>query len=155
MGIETSKVFPVILLTFVVGAVAGCGSSSKDATTSSSATYTSAAAAICMAAFDKANAQTLPTTSAEAKEVQTNSAAIFNAAVEKLSQVDVPADADTKFNAWPTDFKAIPAANEAAAADQGVMSSAFAKTGVQFEAAVAKANASAKAAGLPVCELTK
>jgi hypothetical protein len=151
------KVFPLILPVLIVGAVAGCGSSSSDTSTSSSASYASDAAAICTAAFDKVNAQSLPTTSAEAKVVQANSAELFNAAVAKLDQVDVPADASAQFNAWLTDFKAIPAANEAAAAaaDQGVTSAAFIKTGVQFEAAVAKANASAKAAGLPGCELTK
>jgi hypothetical protein len=99
----------------------------------------------------------MPTTSAETKAVQTNSAALFNAAAEKLSQLDLPADASAQFNAWLSAFKAIPAANEAAAAaaDQGATSAAFIKTGVRFEAAVAKANAAAKAAGLPGCELTK
>ena len=151
------KVCPPLLLILAVGAVTGCGSNSSGTTTSSSASYTNAAAAICTAAFNKVNAQSLPTTSAGAKAVQTNSAELFNAAVAKLSQVDVPADSSAQFNAWLTDFKAIPAANEAAAAaaDQGATSAAFIKTGVQFETAVAKANASAKAAGLPGCELTK
>jgi len=152
---KISKALSLVPIIVLAAALAGCGSNSTSTTTSAS--FESNAAAICKAAFDKVNAQSLPTTSAAAKEVQTNSAALFNAAAEKLSQLDPPANASDQFNAWLTAFKEIPAANEAAAAaaDQGVTSAAFIKTGVRFEAAVAKANAAAKAANLPGCELTK
>ena len=154
---KTFHATPMLLGVVLAAALASCGSSSTDSATTSSTSFKADAAAICTAVFDKVNAQSMPTTSAETKTVQTNSAALFNAAVEKLSQLDPPANASAQFNAWLTSFKALPATNEAAAAaaDQGVLSAAFIKTGVRFEAAVAKANAAAKAAGLPGCELTK
>ena len=153
---KTPKALSLVPIIVLAAALAGCGSNSTATTTSAS--FESNAAAICKAAFDRVNAQSLPTTSAAAEEVQTNSAALFNAAAEKLSQLDPPANASDQFNAWLTAFKEIPAANEAAAAaaaDEGATSAAFIKTGVRFEAAVTKANAAAKAANLPGCELTK
>ena len=139
-------------------AVAGCGSSSTDTTTASSAAFKSQASAICTAAFNKVNAQKLPTTNAAVVKVQHDSAAFFNAALARLSQLQPSGDAKGRYQRWLTTFKQVPAVDSEAATvakAHGVLSSQFLALAPKFREAVAKANSAAVGAGIPDCALKK